>query len=84
MDSAYTIKSTFNLQGFLTATRADGIKLSATLEDPSVNGYIVKTNGTLRVVLFDSDCVEYHFVRLEGNLENYKNTIDLRIAEYDA
>jgi len=84
MDFTYVIKNTFNLQGFLTATRADGIKLQATIEDPSLNGYIDAVNGLMVVHLFSEDNAAHHFVRLEGNLANYKNAIDLRVAEYDA
>lgn len=83
MTFTYCIGKKFNLAGFLTAMRADGIRLQGTIEDPSVNGYADKTDGIICVCLFDSDNAAHHFVRLKGNLANYKNSIDLRIAQYD-
>lgn len=84
MDFFYNIHEGFNLPGFLTAMRADGIKLEKTELDPLTNGYIIKTSGRLQVSLYAAGDPDRGLVMLDGNLANYENTIALRVAQYDS
>ena len=84
MTARYVVYDHFDLENFLVALRADGIKLSATADNPEVNGYLVKHLGNLEITLYDADAPERNIACLPGNLENYRNQIDMRVAQYNA
>jgi len=62
MEQDFTVLNTFNLQGFLVACRAAGVKLSKEEEGETPDGYISLSAGVLSVHLTEESTEKMNII----------------------